>query len=87
MADDRSEGELPVAAVHKLTELKDLAAAALDCWNSGNRKGAFGAVTAAMPAAAAAATALNILLELDHAAVRAEERRHGPTDGGVISWG
>ncbi|MFJ9448231.1 hypothetical protein ACIRRH_41415 [Kitasatospora sp. NPDC101235] len=56
----------PVTALTKLTELRDLAAKALQCWQNGDQKAAFDAVNASMPAAAAAAAALNVLIELDH---------------------
>ncbi|WP_431683204.1 hypothetical protein [Kitasatospora sp. KL5] len=87
MTDDRtitSDDALPTAAAAKLAEFKDLACIAVDRWSNGDRKGAFDALAAAVPAAAAAATALNILLELDRAA-EARERRD--MDGIAAGWG
>ncbi|MFJ9448319.1 hypothetical protein ACIRRH_41885 [Kitasatospora sp. NPDC101235] len=56
----------PATALTKLTELRDLAAQALECWQNGDQKAAFDAVNASMPVAAAAAAALNVLIDLDH---------------------
>lgn len=55
----------PALAAAKLTELRDLAVTALDCWHNGDQETAHRAATDAMPAAAAAAAALDVLLELD----------------------
>ncbi|MEV8098973.1 hypothetical protein [Kitasatospora sp. NPDC085879] len=90
MTDDHtitSDDALPAAATTKLAELKDLACAAAARWNDGDRKGALDAIGAAIPAAAAAATALNILLELDRAAEQARAKEHGPHDGVTRRWG
>ncbi|WP_030277639.1 hypothetical protein [Streptomyces sp. NRRL B-24484] len=78
---------LPAAATTKLAELKHLACAAVDHWNNGDGKSAYDALSAAMPAAAAAATALNLLLELDRASARAGERQRSRHDGVTRCWG
>ncbi|MFD0531534.1 hypothetical protein ACFQ1I_41030 [Kitasatospora arboriphila] len=78
---------LPAAAATKLAELKRLACAAVDHWNNGDHKSAYDALGAAMPAAAAAATALNLLLELDRASARTGERERSPHDGITRWWG
>ncbi|MEV8099501.1 hypothetical protein [Kitasatospora sp. NPDC085879] len=78
---------LPTAATTKLAELKHLACAAVDHWNNGDPKGAYDALDSAIPATAAAATALNLLLELDRAAARAGERGRSPHDGVTRWWG
>ncbi|MEV6206224.1 hypothetical protein [Kitasatospora sp. NPDC051914] len=87
MTDDRTitgDDALPTAAATKLAEFKDLACTAVGLWSNGDRKGAFDALGAAVPAAAAAAAVLNILLELDRAA-EARERRG--KDGIAAWWG
>ncbi|GAA4876940.1 hypothetical protein [Kitasatospora terrestris] len=81
-----SEDGLPVAACAKLTELRDLAHSAAACWDTGDRPGAFAAVSAAIPVAAAAATALNILLELEQAEIRFAERQRRHRQDGAAAW-
>ncbi|GAA2282188.1 hypothetical protein GCM10010430_80060 [Kitasatospora cystarginea] len=77
---------VPVTALIKLTELKELASTAVDCWNNGDQKGAFDAVGASMPVAAAAATALNILLELDRVAAQSAENERRRTEEDASAW-
>ncbi|MEV8097996.1 hypothetical protein [Kitasatospora sp. NPDC085879] len=79
------EAAVPEAALAKITELGELAARAARAWHGGDLQGAFGAVNEAMPVAAAAAAALNVLLEVD----RARAGRDEPGEGNEASawWG
>ncbi|MFF2147024.1 hypothetical protein [Kitasatospora sp. NPDC058190] len=73
----------PLMALAKLTELRDLAATALELWQNGDRTGAFDLVNASMPVAAAAAEALNVLIELDRPSVVEREDGDHVTEDNV----
>nr|WP_257019568.1 STAS domain-containing protein [Streptomyces sp. TLI_235] len=67
------------AELDRLTELQDLTDLAADAWQRGDLQTAYEAATAAMPAAAGASAALNVLLELERARAESDqERRGGP---------
>ncbi|MEW1913000.1 hypothetical protein AB0442_32005 [Kitasatospora sp. NPDC085895] len=70
------EESIPEAAPAGLSELQHLAERAVQAWQDGDLQTAYDAATAAMPAAAGAAAALNVLLELEQA--RAEDDQDGP---------
>lgn len=70
----------PERVEEKLTELLDLAALALDCWQREDLRAALEAVGRLMPVAAAAATGLDVLVRLgdaerDRLAAEEEERK------------
>ncbi|MFD9125001.1 hypothetical protein [Kitasatospora sp. NPDC059571] len=74
----------PEAVPTQLAELQTLATKAVAAWRAGDRHGATEAATAAVPASAAALSALNVLLELDRA--RAESDRASQNQGTAGQW-
>ncbi|MEU4302598.1 hypothetical protein [Kitasatospora aureofaciens] len=84
-----SLSSLPEVVLAKHTETGRLAALALQWWNEGDREGTLEAIGQVVPAAEAAAAALNTLVELDEAAActAAEEERRRRENIAANWWG
>ncbi|WP_431683230.1 hypothetical protein [Kitasatospora sp. KL5] len=74
---------LPQAALARLTELRELAAGAVESWEAGDRQAAYHAMTEAVPAVAAAAAVLGVLVETGSGR---EEYDRRPAEGPVGHW-